>query len=225
MALSDGDGREPLEPQRSSTGSTYRRQGSPDSNDVESNARLTASTGAVLFVLLAAEGVTILRIRGLLSAHVFIGMLLVPPVLLKMGSTTYRFFRYYTGAPAYRQKGPPLLLLRAIGPLVVVLTVVVLASGVALVLTDSTWRSSLLFLHKASFVLWFGAMTVHVLGHALETATLAPRDWIRRTRTDVAGAGRRQWAVLVSLVVGVLAGLLLLAHVGPWLASSGNAGH
>ena len=47
-------------------------------NGVEGNARLTASVAVVLFVLLAAEGVTILRIRPLLTPHVFIGMLLAP---------------------------------------------------------------------------------------------------------------------------------------------------
>jgi hypothetical protein len=33
-------------------------------------------------------GVTILRVRQLLSPHVFIGMVLIPPVLLKMAGTT-----------------------------------------------------------------------------------------------------------------------------------------
>jgi hypothetical protein len=224
MAPSNGDGRYWREPQCGRTGSPQEHRQARDRNGVESNARLTASTGAVLFVLLAAEGVTILRIQGLLSAHVFIGMLLVPPVLLKMASTSYRFFRYYTGAPPYRHKGAPPFVLRFLGPLVVVLTVVVLASGVALLLAGSTWRSSLLFLHKASFVLWFGAMTVHVLGHLVDTAALAPRDWIGRTRRDVVGTGLRQWAVVISLVVGVLAGLMLVAHVGPWLASTGRGG-
>ena len=37
------------------------------------NARLTASNAVVLLALLAAEGVTILRVRALLTPHVFIG--------------------------------------------------------------------------------------------------------------------------------------------------------
>ena len=44
------------------------------------NERLTAATGAVLLVLLAVIGVTILRLRPLLSVHLFVGMLLIPPV-------------------------------------------------------------------------------------------------------------------------------------------------
>ena len=73
---------------------------------VESNARLTAMTAAVLLVLLGAEGITLLRLHSLLWLHVLIGTALVPPVLLKMGSTFYRFVRYYRGSPAYRRKGP-----------------------------------------------------------------------------------------------------------------------
>lgn len=188
-----------------------------EENGVRSNARLTAAAGAVLFVLLAAEGVTILAIRPLLSAHVFIGMLLVPPVALKLGSTGYRFVRYYAGSPAYRRKGPPPALLRLLGPVVVVLTVVLFASGVALLFVGPGLRQSMLFLHKASFVLWFGAMALHVLGHLLETARLAPLDWLGRSRRQVTGAGLRQWAVAASVAVGVPLGLLWLGRVGPWL--------
>ena len=84
----------------------HSRRRSSDAG-VESNARLTGSTAAVLLVLLAAEGVTVLRVGALLTPHVFIGMLLIPPVLLKIGSTGWRFVRYYRGSPAYRRKGPP----------------------------------------------------------------------------------------------------------------------
>ncbi|HEY7946349.1 MAG TPA: hypothetical protein VID75_01665 [Acidimicrobiales bacterium] len=183
---------------------------------VQSNARLTASTAAVLLVLLAAEGVTILKIHSLLSPHVFIGMLLVPPVLLKIGSTSYRFVRYYRGAPAYRRKGPPPILLRLLGPFVVASTAVVLASGIALMFMPRGPRQSVLLLHKATFVLWFGAMAIHVLGHLADTTRLAPRDWLSRTRRDVRGAGRRQWAVVASVALGVPLGILLLGRVGPW---------
>ena len=189
------------------------------SQGVEANGRLTASTAVVLVVLLAVEGVTILSIRRLLSPHVFIGMLLVPPVLVKIASTTYRFVRYYTGSPDYRRYGPPMLVLRLLGPVVVVTTVVVFGSGIALLLAGPTWRSSLLFLHKASFVLWFGAMAIHVLGHLADTASLAPGIFSAARRRDVAGAGLRQWTIAGSLVAGVFLGLLLLGHVGPWLAS------
>jgi hypothetical protein len=177
---------------------------------VESNARLTAGTAALLLVLLAAEGVTVLRVRSLLTPHVFIGMLLVPPVLVKLGSTGWRFVRYYRGSPAYRRKGPPPVVLRMLGPFVVVLTAVLFASGIALILAPQSMHARLLTLHKASFVLWFGAMALHVLGHLVETARLAPADWARRTRRDISGAAFRQWTLAGSLVVGCVLGVLML---------------
>jgi hypothetical protein len=96
------------------------------------NERLTAITAVVLLVLLALEGVTILAIRPLLSWHVFVGMLLIPPVTLKLASTGYRFWRYYSGSPEYVLRGPPHVLLRLLAPLVVVSTLAVFATGVGL---------------------------------------------------------------------------------------------
>jgi len=190
-----------------------------DDAGVSGNARLTAANAALLLVLLAIEGVTVLRVRALLTPHVFVGMLLIPPVLLKVASTGWRFVRYYGGAPAYRRKGAPPVLLRLLGPFVVLLTVVLFASGVGLLLASRSWLPLLLKVHKASFILWFGAMTIHVLGHLGEVFRLAPRDWLRRTRREVTGAGPRQWLIAASLVAGVLLGVLFLGRVGPWLAA------
>ncbi len=191
--------------------------GAQEDPGVEANARLTGATAASLLVLLAAEGVTILQIGPLLSAHVFIGMLLIPPVALKIATTTYRFARYYLGTPAYRRKGPPAPLLRLLGPIVVVLSIAVLATGVALVLGGGP---TVLLLHKASFVLWFCAMAVHVLSHLLDTARLAPRDYYWRTRRHLAGAGLRQWTLAAALAVGFLLGSLFLGRAASWKAQN-----
>jgi hypothetical protein len=193
-----------------------RRQGG-----VEANARLTASVAVVLFIVLGAEGLTILRIRPLLTPHVFIGMVLVPLVVLKVGSTTWRFARYYLGSPEYRRKGPPPIILRLLGPVLVALTMLVFASGIALLLAPTTWRDRLLLVHKASFIIWIAAMVVHVLGHMIDTARLAPRDWIPRTRRQVAGAGLRQWAIAVSLALGLVLALITVPEIGRWLAAGG----
>jgi hypothetical protein len=182
----------------------------------EANARLTGALGAVLLLLLAAEGFTVLSVRSLLAPHVFIGSLLIPPVVAKIGSTVYRFVRFYRGSEAYRREGPPPMLMRVLGPFVVVLTVAVLGTGVALLFVGRSARHEWLFVHKASFVLWFGAMALHVLGHLVDTARLAPGDWYRRTRRDVRGAGIRQWTVVASIVMGVLLGLALVGRSGLW---------
>jgi hypothetical protein len=176
----------------------------------------------VLLVLLFIEGLTILRVGQHLDWHVFFGMLLIPPVLVKIGSTTWRFARYYRGAPAYRRKGPPQNILRVLGPLLVVLTVIMFASGVALLLLPtSSLAHRLLFVHKASFILWFAVMVIHVLGHIRETAQLAPLDLARRTRAQVSGASARQWLILISLVAGLVLGLVMLGPTSHYLSHRG----
>ena len=169
---------------------------------VEANARLTASTGVVLLVLLAAEGVTLLSLGSLLRWHEIIGVLVIPPILLKLGTTGYRFVRYYTHDPRYRRKGPPHWVLRLTAPGMVALTVTLLVSGVLLGL-DHHRRGVLFFVHKASFILWFAAMTVHVLGHVVESATVGLADW-RPGAARLSGANVRRALLVGSLVAGGL---------------------
>jgi hypothetical protein len=63
------------------------------------NERLTALVSLVLLVLLIVELVTSALLRIWLAAHTVVGVLLVGPLLVKMGSTFWRFLRYYTSAP------------------------------------------------------------------------------------------------------------------------------
>jgi len=107
----------------------------------DGNEQLTAAVGVLLLLMLAALGVTILQIGSLLNPHMFIGMLLLGPVALKMGSIGYRFVRYYTADPAYRRKGPPRTEMLLLAPLVVATTVAVFATGVALLLGGKAARS------------------------------------------------------------------------------------
>jgi hypothetical protein len=109
------------------------------------NERLTAMTGSVLLVLFIAECLTLLSMGNLLTLHVFLGMLLIGPVSLKIGSTLWRFTRYYTGSAPYVRRGPPPPLQRALGPFVILTTVAVLGSGVALAVAgpgNGPWVSS-----------------------------------------------------------------------------------
>jgi hypothetical protein len=178
----------------------------------EGNERLTASAGAVLFVLLAAEGVTILMIRPLVSEHVFIGMLLIPPIALKLGTTGWRFFRYYAGDREYRAKGPPLLALRLLAPVVVAATLAVFATGLAL-LALGPRGGVVLGLHKASFVVWLVATGVHVLAYVRRVPRLALADW-----RDDAGAGSlaRRSALAAVVVLGAVLAVATVRYAQPW---------
>ena len=187
----------------------------------EGNRRLTGATAAVLLVLLAAEGVTLLAIRPLVSAHVFIGMLLLPPVALKLASTGYRFARYYTGHRAYRADGPPHPLLRLLGPVVVLSTAALFASGVALAVLGPQ-GGAVLGLHKASFVVWLGAMAAHVLAHLLRVPRLASADW--RRHEELPGSALRRWLLAGSLAAGLILAVATLHLAGPWHAFVGLDG-
>jgi hypothetical protein len=196
----------------------------------EGNERLTAMTGAVLLVLLAAEGVTILSVHRLLTLHFFIGMLVTGPVLLKISSTGYRFARYYTGSIPYVRKGPPAPLLRLLGPVVVLTSCGVIGSGIMLAFAGhrpGPW----LFLHKALFVLWFGAMTIHVLAYAPRLARLVTAGGRGRTAAGGPGGGGARvqgslarWLLLAAaLGVGLILAVLTIHLAGSW-SGSGTAG-
>jgi hypothetical protein len=135
----------------------------------------------VLFVLLAAEGVTILKVGRLLTLHFFIGMLLLGPVTLKAASVMYRFCRYYTGSVPYRRKGPPLPLMRILGPFVVLSTAGVFGTGIALAVVGPG-KGPWMFLHKATFALWFCVLTVHVLVYMPRLIPLIGAEFRRPAR-------------------------------------------
>jgi len=168
----------------------------------DGNEKLTAMTGALLLVGFAVEGFTIVSIHRLLFLHFLVGLLLIGPVLLKIGSTIYRFVRYYTGSAPYVRKGPPSPVLRVLGPLVILTSVAVLGTGVMLAVVG---RSGLwLLLHKASFVLWFGVMTVHVLNYAPRLPRMLTARAGGSSRGVAVPGGAARWLLLaVSLAVGV----------------------
>jgi hypothetical protein len=176
------------------------------------NRRLTAITAIPLLVLLFVEGVTILLgVQGEIRVHVFVGMLLIPPIALKLGSVGYRFVRYYTGSRAYRAAGPPSPFMRALGPLVVVSTITLFASGVALI---TFGRGGLaMTLHKGSFFVWVAAMTLHVLGHARSLPGAVAGDWMRRQLDR--GPLVRAATLGASLIAGVGLAALTLHLAGP----------
>jgi len=196
----------------------YSESKDPVRDGVAGNARLTGGAAAMLLVLLALEGATIPFIGSLAGPHIFIGMLLIPPVLLKLGSTGYRFLRYYSDNPFYRRKGPPPLPMRLLAPGVVLTTLVLFASGVALLIMGPD-SGSVKFLHKASFIAWFALMAVHVLGHLLEVPRLAVPDWRASGGREaaLAGSGLRVVLLSASLVTGLALALATISLAGPWL--------
>lgn len=175
-------------------------------------------TGAVLLVGFAIEGLTILEMHRLLWLHFAVGFLLCGPVLLKIGSTLYRFARYYTGSAPYVRKGPPMPVLRVLGPVVVCTSVAVIATGVILAIAgpgNGPW----LFLHKVSFILWFGVMTIHVVAYAPRL----PHLLVRRRNRDgspapsaAPGGAVRYLALALAVAAGVGIAAATMHLSGQW---------
>lgn len=199
---------------------THEHEGRLTGGGTEGNERLTYATGAMLLVLLAAIGVTILRIGQLLPEHLFLGMLLVPPVLLKMSSTGYRFVRYYTGNRRYREEGAPMAALRVLAPLVVISTLVVFISGIVLLFAGPSSRETVLPIHKDSFFVWLALVGLHVLGHLPGMSSVLRADYGASAglSSDVTGRAGRTLALAGALVAGVVLAIVLIPEFGPWLA-------
>jgi hypothetical protein len=185
----------------------------------EGNEILTSAAAAVLTVLLAVEGITIIRMGGLVSVHMFIGLLLIPPALLKLATVGYRFVRYYTGASAYREKGPPLLLLRLLAPVLVVSTVGVLATGVWLLLLGHR-SDQVLQLHQIAFIVFGVVFAIHFLAYVPRMVRSLRADWGPVRRQAIPGTGVRGMLVAVALGAGVALALTLLSAIEGW-----NGGH
>lgn len=190
------------------------------------NERLTGVVGGVLILLLAVIGVTIIRLGQLLSVHLFVGVLLIGPLLLKLASTGYRFARYYSANPRYKRKGPPPLPLRLIAPIVVLSTLVVFASGVALLLIGPSSRDTLLPIHKVSFFVWVAFTAVHVLAHLPTVLRSLRADYRRPTpsglgsrKRDANGRAGRVISLASALTLGLVLALLAIPQFGPWLTA------
>ncbi len=181
------------------------------------NETLTAAIGAILTVLLIAEGVTIIRMGGLVSVHMFIGLVLVPPILLKLGSTGYRFARYYTNSRPYLQKGPPALPMRLLAPVLVAMTLGVFVTGVWLMLLGHK-SDQLLLLHKVTFIVWGAVFAIHFLVYAPRVLRSLRTDWSTARRRGVPGSGLRAALVAASVGAGAALALLLLTTIGNWHA-------
>ena len=192
---------------------------------VLANTRLTALVGLVVFVELLLIGITVPAIGPLLPYHVILGFALIPPLLVKLVSTSYRFARYYTRSPRYYAAGPPQPLLRVAAPLLIIATVVLIGSGVELMLkgptavSTQTWRG----IHQASFVLWFILAAVHIVAYFPKAAYQGGRDLglrslgkIRFSSVRVAGSGGRILVAVAVVLFGVLLAALGYHTIAPW---------
>jgi hypothetical protein len=186
------------------------RLGGPDGNEI-----VTVTTAAVLIVLLAAEGLTLLDLSGFLSVHMFLGLVLIPPVLLKLGSTGYRMVRYYTHSRPYVEKGPPMLAMRLLAPALAASTLAIFVTGVWLLALGHK-SDQMVFLHQLSVIVWVFIFGIHVLVYAPRAFRWLVRGWGPSRSHEVPGAGLRGMLVAASLGAGLALALSLLRAITGW---------
>jgi hypothetical protein len=186
------------------------------------NERLTTSTGLVLLVLLAVEALTTLALRTYLPVHIFLGLLLLPPVALKLASTGWRFLRYYSRFAPYRLGGAPRPLLRVLAPLLVASTLTLFGSGVALIAVGDG-HGALRTVHGLSFVAWGVLIVVHVVAYLRRSLRTGTSDW-RRSAGLVVGASARRAALGAALVAGVIVALATYPTQQAWVSHHRDRG-
>lgn len=165
---------------------------------VERNRRMTTGAGLLLLPLLLLAGATGLAIPGSrLLPHLAIGLVLVPPLVLKLATAGYRFARYHLGDAGYVAAGPPAPGLRGIAPPLVLAVLVLMVSGLALWLEPSAGAAGLWkAVHSVSFLVFGACVGIHVVLHVLRAPTL---ELERR----LAGGWLRILYLASSLVLGL----------------------
>jgi hypothetical protein len=211
---------------RAATGRYHRDDPTaPGNGGPAGNARLTAWTGLLVLVLSLAELVTLINVGGLISWHIVLGVLLVPPALLKTASTGWRMARYYRGNSDYRHAGPPPMLLRILGPGVVLSTLGLLASGLMLILLGRDRSRSVLFTahgqrvdwltaHQGLFIVWAVLTGLHVLGRTVPALQLT--IFRSHSPNNVDGARRRAAILIGTVAVAGLVAAFVLSASGSW---------
>lgn len=179
---------------------------------VTGNQRLTAMAGAVLLVLTALVIATAAYAHGLLPTHIFVGVWFLGPLAVMAGSTGYRVLRYYTGSPAFLRRGKPLLALRLLAWLLLLSTILVVASGLALFWTGPGF----LPVHVFTALFWLPVVVTHAVAHSPRIPGLIADEW----RSPVSGRWRRLGVISAAVVTGVVAAIAIQPLAAPMIARS-----
>jgi hypothetical protein len=137
--------------------------------------------------------------------------------MLKLASTGYRVARFYGGARAYREKGPPALPMRLLAPVLVAMTLGVFATGIWLLLLGHK-SDQVLLLHKVTFIVWGAVFAIHFLVYAPRALRSLRRDLGSARDHAVPGSGLRGLLVAASLGAGSALAISLISSISRWHA-------
>ncbi len=184
----------------------------------DGNKRLTAAVGVLLLAPVLVEGATVLLgVHTFMSWHVFVGLALIPVVVLKLATTGWRFVRYYTRSRAYVADGPPRAAMRLLAPLFVVATVVLFGSGVAMGLLHGHSLQIARRLHGPASVIWLLLLGLHVLVYLGRALRSTADDVLPEDRAPVRGKTARRYALATAVVCGLVLGSALVPAQHRWV--------
>ena len=182
------------------------------------NERLTAAVGLLLLVPVLVEAATVLLgVHTFMSVHVFVGLALIPAVLLKLASTGWRFARYYTRSRAYVAQGPPQIAMRLLAPLFVTATVVLFGSGVAMGLLHGHALQIARSLHGPASVVWLVLIGLHVLVYLKRALRSTPQDILPTKQRPVRGGTARAYALAIVVIAGLVVGAATVRAQHRWI--------
>jgi hypothetical protein len=190
------------------------------------NERLTAAVGPLLLAPILVELVTIvLGVHAFMSLHVFVGLALIPAVLLKFASTGWRFARYYTRSRAYVAHGPPQIAMRLLAPLFVTATVVLFSSGVAMGILHAHALQLARRLHGPASVIWLLLLGVHVLVYLGGALRSTAHDVMPAKRMPARGTAARAYALAAVVISGFVLGAATVPAQHRWIDLSRDHQH
>ncbi len=196
-------------------------QGEPKPDDQPNpigNERLTADVGLLVVIPILVEVASVLLgVHSFMSLHVFVGLALIPAVLLKLASTGWRFVRYYMRNRAYVAGGPPQVAMRLLAPLFVVATVVLFGSGVAMGLLHGHALEIARRLHGPSSVIWLILLAIHLLVYLGRAWRRSVRDALPTAQTRVRGRGARVYALAAVTISGLVLGAATIPAQHRWV--------
>jgi hypothetical protein len=156
-------------------------------------------------------------VHTFMSWHVFVGLALIPAVLLKLASTGWRFLRYYTRSPAYVALGPPQLAMRLLAPLFVAATVVLFGSGVAMGVLHGHDLQIARNLHGPASVIWLALLGLHTLVYLGRALNRAADDALPAKRRPLSGARARAFALTAAVIFGLALGAATVPAQHRWV--------
>jgi hypothetical protein len=168
---------------------------------------LTAAVGVLVLAPVVVEvGTILLGVHTFMSLHVFVGLALIPAVLLKLLSTGWRFIRYYTRSREYVALGPPQIAMRMLAPLFVAATIALFGSGVAMGLLHGHSLQDARRIHGPVSVIWLALLGLHVLVYLGRALRRAAADVQPTTRRHARGAAARAGTLAAALICGLVLG-------------------